>query len=239
LNEFKSFKEIPSQPEKPAVQVEPSPQVQSFKPTWRPPVVNSEHIKWKPVDKLAARVVAKARWHELPPPPAPKFNKEKTMSERADIQSPREGRIRTKTMVGEDGFRESLYDIDSCTGPAIDLHEDEVKKGIKRHDELLEKAREVTAALDYLVTESRGPWTEHMEFIKSAIATTREQRIALGSETRLLMSSLKEVRQFFLEKDYQEQINRLHDFIDLCERLKALKEDGFLDSIADTILKLT
>jgi hypothetical protein len=52
------------------------------------------------------------------------------------------------------------------------------------------------------------------------------------------MASLKEVRQFFLEGDYEKEIERLHEFVDLCERLKALTQDGFLDAVADTLLKL-
>jgi hypothetical protein len=52
------------------------------------------------------------------------------------------------------------------------------------------------------------------------------------------MGALKEVRQFFLEESYETEIQRLHEFIDLCERLQALKESGFLDIVADTMLKL-
>jgi hypothetical protein len=53
-----------------------------------------------------------------------------------------------------------------------------------------------------------------------------------------LLTALKDVRTFFLEGDYEKQIDRLREFIDLCERLKALKDSGTLDAIADTILKL-
>jgi hypothetical protein len=85
----------------------------------------------------------------------------------------------------------------------------------------------------------QGPWAEYQKFIKASLAEIREERIAFGSEIRLLMSGLKEVRQFFLEDSYETQINRLHEFVDLCERLKALKESGFLDAVSDTILKLS
>jgi hypothetical protein len=240
LNEFKSFKEIPNQPEKSTVSVEPSPQLQQrFKQMWRPPVVNSEHIKWKPVDKVAARVVAPAKGYNRPPEPPPKFNIQKAMTERGDkIKNPTGGRIKTKSMLTEEGFRDTMIDQDSATAAIIDTHEISVKKELKITEDLIEKSRELTAAIDYLVTEIRGPWAEYQEFIKSAIGTVREQRIALGSETRLLMSALKEVRQFFLDETYEAEINRLHEFIDLCERLQALKESGFLDTVADTILKL-
>lgn len=162
------------------------------------------------------------------------------MPEQQDkLSQPRnEKGIRSKTVLTEDGHRETLYDLDSVKGAALDEHERTVKRGMKANDELLEKAREVTAAIDYLTTELRGPWAEFQDYIKLALSTVREQRIALGSETRLLMSSLKDVRQFFLEPTYETEINRLHEFVDVCERLKALKDSGFLDTIADTILKL-
>ena len=38
--------------------------------------------------------------------------------------------------------------------------------------------------------------------------------------------------------DYKEEVARLKDFVDLCERLQKLKESGFLDSVADTMLGL-
>jgi hypothetical protein len=53
------------------------------------------------------------------------------------------------------------------------------------------------------------------------------------------MTALGDVRQFFLEDDYKKEIARLHEFIDLCERLKALKEEGLLDAVSDIILKLS
>jgi hypothetical protein len=149
-----------------------------------------------------------------------------------------ENRVRTKTKLTEDGYRETLIERQSLEPLALDAHQKSVKKGIDASEGMIEKAREVTAAIEYLSTEMAGPWAEYQLFIKEALGTVRDQRIALGSETRLLMVALKEVRQFFLDQTYETEINRLHEFIDLCERLKALKESGFLDTVADTILKL-
>jgi hypothetical protein len=239
LNEFKNFKDLPRQSQKPPVPVEPSPQVQSYKAQWRPPVVNSQHIEWKPVDRVAARVVAPAKWYEEPPVPPPKFNQRKIMPDPTEhLGSVPENRVRTKTKLTKEGHRETLIDLHSMEPIALDAHGKSVKKGIDASEEMLEKAREVTAAIEYLSTEIAGPWAEYQLFVKEALGTVRDQRIALGSETRLLMVALKEVRQFFLDQTYETEINRLHEFIDLCERLKALKESGFLDTVADTILKL-
>ena len=66
----------------------------------------------------------------------------------------------------------------------------------------------------------------------------REKKFALESETRQLLSAFGDVRQFFLDDRHEEQVKRLAEFVALCERLKALKETGFLDTVADTMLKL-
>jgi hypothetical protein len=196
-------------------------------------------VEWKPIDQIAARVVAPAKWYNQPPQPPPKFEPENAMPEKSDpITNPGSSRLRSKTVVNDQGFRETLIDIDSVTGAAVDNYNTQVKKELKVTEDLTEKARELTATIDYLSTEFKGPWDEFQQFIKSALGTVREERIALGSETRLLLGALKEVRTFFLEEDYETQIRRLSEFIDLCERLKALKDAGVLDAIADTILKL-
>lgn len=49
---------------------------------------------------------------------------------------------------------------------------------------------------------------------------------------------MADVRKFFLEKEHVTEIDRLKEFIQLCERLKALKDAGVLDVITDAILKL-
>jgi hypothetical protein len=141
-------------------------------------------------------------------------------------------------MLTERGYVEEMIDLESVAGPALENHEHTWKKDMKANDELTGRAKDLIAAIDYLTAEMRGPWAEHQEFIKKALGEVREHRIALGSETRLLLTALKDVRTFFLEGDYEKQIDRLREFIDLCERLKALKDSGTLDAIADTILKL-
>jgi hypothetical protein len=52
------------------------------------------------------------------------------------------------------------------------------------------------------------------------------------------MANLREVRAFFLDKDYATELARLREFVEVCERLKLLKDCGFLDTVADTMLRL-
>ncbi len=72
---------------------------------------------------------------------------------------------------------------------------------------------------------------EHLQFI-------RRRTNSIARETNDLLPHLKDVRSFFLSKDHETEIQRRKDFIETCERLKDLKDSGFLDDVADTILKL-
>ena len=239
-NEFKSFKEISIPVGESVKPVTNRERIKIYEERGTGRVVDDPRleVKWKPIDKIAARVVAPAQWCHQPPPPPPKFER-KLMPETGDsLQSQGPTRIKTKTKINEEGYRETLYDLHSTSVAAVDEHEHAIKKQVKTYEDLTEKVRELTATVDYLATEMGGPWGEFQGLMKSALGTVREQRIALGSETRLLMGSLKEVRQFFLEETYETEIRRLSEFIDLCERLKSLKESGFLDVVADTMLAL-
>jgi len=66
----------------------------------------------------------------------------------------------------------------------------------------------------------------------------RQTRFSVVRETAEMAAPLKDVRQFFIGADYREQVDRLKEFVSLCERLKALKDSGFLDKVADTMIRL-
>ncbi len=70
------------------------------------------------------------------------------------------------------------------------------------------------------------------------IQALRSSRMACTSEVQQSLTALKDVRKFFLESDYELEMNRLERFVTVCKELKALKDDGTLDVIADTSLRL-
>jgi len=74
--------------------------------------------------------------------------------------------------------------------------------------------------------------------IKEQIQEIRSARMAAVSEIQATMAALKDIRKFFLESDYKEEIQRLREFTRLCEELKRLKEDGTLDALCDVTIKL-
>jgi hypothetical protein len=229
-NDLKSLSQIPNV--RPTPDAIPTNQRIAFdQRKGREPVVNGD-ITYKPVDIFAARVVAKAPWWAEPPQPEPIFMKPEEFKEEPP-------RLKSYKHLDEKGVVHDDYiNRNEALPLAVDVQEKIIKKEIRTSEELVRRSRELVDTVDYLVSEVKGPWNEYQEWVKTALERVREQRIALSSETRLLMQSLKEVREFFLEDSYQTQINRLHEFIDLCERLQALKQSGFLDAVTDTILKM-
>jgi hypothetical protein len=73
---------------------------------------------------------------------------------------------------------------------------------------------------------------------KLYIEGIRQTRFAIVTECSQMTKPLSEVRQFFIGSDYKEQVTRLREFVELCERLQKLKESGFLDAVSDTMLRL-
>jgi hypothetical protein len=239
---LKSFAQIPAPKKQSAESIGPREKTKSYEYRPREPVVNSKE-GYKPIDRVAARVIAPASDICKPPRGAPRFMSNKNIRESimevgGKFPDGEHGPLRVKRKLTEDGHVEEMVEAHSLAPLAADSLARDVKGGVNATQELLAKTQDVIAAVEYLSTQIKGPFAEYSEFVKAALAETREHRIALGMETRYLMNSLKDVRQFFLEADYEVQVRRLHEFIDLCERLEALKKSGFLDAVADTILKL-
>jgi hypothetical protein len=79
---------------------------------------------------------------------------------------------------------------------------------------------------------------QFLPLMKLHLEEVRDNRMAQVREINETLKLHKEIRQFFLEKDYEAEKMRLAEFIGLCERLKVLKDDGTLDAVAETIIKL-
>ena len=232
-NEYKAFKEIPFRPKEPFKPVINRERINIYKGKAPEKVVNNEDIKWQPIDRVAARVVAEAPWWALPPEPEPVKNKMRN-------QFPISGRIKAhRKLMPDSGVVEEVFSQYEVAPLAIMEHENRVKEGIDSADQLVSKAHAVVDACDYLVNHIKEPFAEYQSWVKRELGTVRESRLALESETRQLMLALKEVRTFFLEGDYELERARLAEFISLCERLQRLKDSGFLDTVADTILRLS
>ena len=74
--------------------------------------------------------------------------------------------------------------------------------------------------------------------IKKQIEDIRHIRMTTVSEVGMALNALRDIRKFFLESDYEKEIKRLYDFVALCKELKKLKDDGTLDALCETAIKL-
>jgi len=73
---------------------------------------------------------------------------------------------------------------------------------------------------------------------KELVESLRGMRMTTTTEVAAMLKPLEDLRKFFLGAEHDKEIARLREFVDLCERLETLKKSGFLDSVADTMLKL-
>jgi hypothetical protein len=103
---------------------------------------------------------------------------------------------------------------------------------------IVKSAQDARKIVDELVRGLGGDFESFRASTKLYLEDIRQTRFAVVTETSSMTNALKEIRQFFIGSDYKEQTQRLREFVDLCERLKALKDSGFLDSVADTMLRL-
>ena len=79
---------------------------------------------------------------------------------------------------------------------------------------------------------------ESQQLLDKGLSDIRQSRHALLAEVSQMSAALRDIRQFFLGETYETEIKRLHEFVGLAERLMVLKEKGFLDRLADTMLSL-
>lgn len=105
--------------------------------------------------------------------------------------------------------------------------------------ELVEKTKEAKETLETAV-EGIGNGLENLKPLKKEmIGELRSLRMTSTTEVAAMLKPLEDIRRFFLGDEHADEVKRLKEFVELCERLQALKKDGFLDTVADTMLKLT
>lgn len=142
-------------------------------------------------------------------------------------------------------------DRDLGDGKAEHIHsEAEMNAGVaqglnKATDRLLDntialavRAKEAREFLDWHANHVKATWLDWTEQSKKVLEDIRLTRVAIEFESKQLLSACADVRKFFLADDHEKEITKLREFVELAERLRALKNDGTLDRLADTILKL-
>jgi len=253
----------------------PRPVLRIYEPQKKEIVAGGE-VLWKPVNREAAKLLAKASWIHHPPEPGPIYEKKisnprhapsPARDEEGDHTGPRSPRAKPKNRknkpmkgtisettvqqvggpppnqkdyIADSGVRfrmingvphASLADLQALLCAEIAKLPKETRPTVQAAEDARKIISELTAGIGGEMEKFRADTKRYLEDI-------RQTRFAVVTETSQITGPLKEVRQFFLGGDYKEEVARLKEFVDLCERLQKLKESGFLDSVADTMLRL-
>jgi hypothetical protein len=106
---------------------------------------------------------------------------------------------------------------------------------------LRESNEDVSAALrqmELATNKIRSLYQVVSPELQKHIREIRESRMTIDREMKQTLESLQAVRDFFLERSYEKEMERLKEFISVCKQIKTLKDDGTLDAVSDLALKL-
>jgi hypothetical protein len=101
-----------------------------------------------------------------------------------------------------------------------------------------EQVEESKKTLESLANEVKALSEIVQPELANQIKILRSSRMTMVDEVRQSLQSLRDVRQFFLDKNYDEEMDRLAKFVSVCKQLKELKDNGTLDAVCDSALKL-
>lgn len=231
--------------EKPRVTIRGGPAVP------KDPADNKNPVK-TPVNRMAARVTAPAQWWAKPPETYDKVEKpcEKELSETTKPKKPKHRKTKkmknTPSIPGQPFVADSGLTIqrDEKGEPLMKWDEvqmlicAEVSRLTKEVSPAIKAARDARDVIEELTKGIGGEMEKFKIDAKNYLQDIRATRMSMVSEVSAMTGPLREVRQFFHGADYDVEIKRLREFVDLCERLNALKESGFLDTMADTMIRL-
>jgi len=108
-------------------------------------------------------------------------------------------------------------------------------------EKLLEVQSEIQKAkhdIQKTYGEIMSVYDQLMPRLAAQLKEVRSSRMSISSEIAGILSSMKDVRKFFVESDYKNEMERMQSFVAVCRELRRLKDDGTLDALCDTAIKL-
>lgn len=117
--------------------------------------------------------------------------------------------------------------IGRCMEEAAELIRNAVTEAGQAKRELGDLLNQVRAVADVVIP-----------LLEKQAKEVRSARMSVVGEVHELMKPLKDIRKFFLDSDYQFEMDRLERFIRVCKDLKDLKESGILDAVSDVAIRL-
>lgn len=112
------------------------------------------------------------------------------------------------------------------------------KQTIENLDALLKEYQDLTKALGLHSEAFKLHWKNDEQSRTKILEEFRMWRMAVTAEQSKLIQGCADVRKFFLGVDHDKEMARLREFLELAERLQKLQQSGFLEKMADTLIKL-
>lgn len=183
----------------------------------------------EPVNRAAAMLVSRAP-DICHPPTEPRFEQQKEMPK---MTTPPKAK-----MTHKEKHKNMMKHMPKLADALDKINDGTPEDAVYIYQNLEAKLSEATSALGLAMHNLRTELDNLKEASGEALNDIRSRRYALLTETSQALSAMRDLRMFFLGDDYSKEVARLAQFVDLCERLKALKESGFLDAVSDTMLRL-
>jgi hypothetical protein len=185
-------------------------------------IVAGGDVKWKPINKEAAMLLSKA----------PEISKPKYTMNSVETNIAQVGGVNA---LSDRERKQHKSESDAALDRSVIKKADEIPDSLVKHVETLKVAK---ASLDVATHLFKKDMIEFTEELPKHMKTLREWRMTMEREKDTSLKALRELRQFFLESDYEREMTRLSEFVSLCERLRDLSKDGTLERVADVMLKL-
>lgn len=114
----------------------------------------------------------------------------------------------------------------------------ETDKSKERIIELEERFKASTKFLDEATEQINDSWVKWLRESKTYLEEVRTWRLAVEREHKSGIQSCRDALDFLGTEETQSKMAAFRELIELSERLKVLKESGFLDSLVDTLIKI-
>lgn len=153
--------------------------------------------------------------------------------------------VRSKSFLKHVIKVQDIYDRMDPTNPTPQEHarstqiaHDAIKKAretIEQELKLAEAVADARTAMEFSVAVWKKDVIEFMEKADTYLASFRQTRMAMDAETRHIKQGMADALSVLSAPDFPKQLERLKELADTLDRLKKLKETGFLDSISTSL----
>ena len=141
--------------------------------------------------------------------------------------------IQEAKVGNEAKYKKSIIDNNQIfnAGEKIEIMKQELLETATEAEEALEKVRGI-------YNNIVATYDQVQPHIKEMVTSIRSAKQGVVFELSSALTLMKDVRKFFIDSDYKEEMERLEAFVKLGERFRELIKDGTFEAVCDASLKL-